>query len=251
MKNKQTYVKVAIIVAIVGTILMVVLSTILNSNQKKRDPVILKFHEVMYALSSDEMPYHAIEEIISTDADGIITSKRNNEYYNAHTEFLSIQRYGEDDVFHEFIYDGHYYSYSGDGDAHDVNKQDMTAGSFARPIISMSHSYFALDDKYISYVEDENGYIFTCDNQTKVGTGYNSNGNTISHVCDSAIAEVQLDKEWNILQIVIEEDWTQVDGTGNETKSQTKTSILFSDISEEEIREHLKKEYEFIESLLK
>lgn len=252
MKNKQTYVKVAIIVAIVGTVLMVILSTILNKNQEKRDPMILKYNEVMYELSVDENTYHAKEEIVSTDVNGNVISKSNNEYYNDHTNFLAIKRYGEDDdVYHEFVYNGYSYSYNVDGDEYYANKHEMAGGYYARPIISVSHSYFALDDKCITYEETETGYIFRCDNQTKVGTGYNSNGNSISHVCDSAVAEIYLDKDWNIQKIFIEEEWTQIDEDGIETESVSNTSIVFSETSEEEVRAYLEDEYELIESLLK
>lgn len=252
MKNKQTYVKVAIIVAIVGMVLMVILSIILNKNQEKRDPMILKFNEVMYELSSDENTYHAKEEIISTDVSGTVLSKEDNEYYNDHKNFLIINE-GEvsDAGFHELVYEGYTYSYSFDSKAYDVNKYEQGGGYYTRPIISVSHSYFALDDKYITYEETETGYIFRCDNQTKVGTGYNSNGNTISHVCDSAVAEIYLDKDWNIQKIFIEEEWTQIDEDGIETKSVSNTSIIFCETSEEEVRTYLEDEYELIESLLK
>ncbi len=252
MKNKQTYVKVAIIVASVGMILIVIFSMILNKSEENRDPIILKFNEIMYELSSDKNTYHAKEEIVNTDENGIVISEENSEYYNDYTNFLIIndgEEFGKG--FHDFVYKGYRYSYSFNAKKYDINKQEQDEGFYARPIISISNSYFTLEDKYISYEETEDGYIFRCNNQNKVGRGYESNGNRISNVCDSAIANIYLDKEWNVLKILAIEEWTQIDEDGIESKSITNISIVFCETSDEEVRKYLDDEYEFLESLLK
>ena len=252
MKNRQAYVKVAVIVAIIGTVLLILLSMILNGEEEKRDPMIVSFHEVMYSLASDEYKYHAKEEIMETDTNGTILSISENEYYNDHNNFLIIKKYEEQDKeFHELMHDGYYYSYDLEGEAYHINKQEMSNGFYARPIIHVSRSYFALDDKYITYEEVEDGYLFQCDNQTKVGTGYDSNGETISHVCDSARAEIYLDKDWKIQKINVVEEWTQMNEDGIKSEYINNISLIFYDMSEQSICDKINEEHEFFESLLK
>lgn len=254
MKNMPSYKKVAIIVVSVGVLGLVLLGVLLNNNIANGDPIIAKYTEVLNDMAVDTYTYHATEETVVTDSAGTVLSTNSHEYFNDYDKFLEISYDESGEAYHYELatkeYNYTYWPCTELEEDFELYKGEGGAGYYARPLYSMSDTYFLITDKNVSYEENEEQYIVTYVDALKDRKGYWSNGETIQHICTSAISVCYFGKDWKPQKIVITEEWIVVAEDGAESKENHVTTITFLDTSEDEIKKRIDEEYALYESML-
>lgn len=252
MKKMPTYIKVAIIVVIVGVLGMLFLTVVLNKSQENRDPIILSYIDALNELTSMESTYHAKQEIAITGVSGEVVSIDYRDLYNDGNNFLCINTYDDiEDVSHLLVYDGYNYQYSfspNKSEEHVVYKNPGV--QFKRPWLSI-RDYLFINDSDVTYKETDEQYIVTYVNKMQenqaVDAAYKEES---ASGFKSAVSVSYFDKEWKLQKILITEKWDSIAADGTVYERIRTKNIAFLDTAKEEIKNQIENEYQFLESLL-